>query len=235
MPSITVMTLNLGNGLVTPDSLETYLRTGDFDLVALVEVTPEIAAMVETELADVFPHREARGLGIPGQALLSRYPITQVEWIEVIPGRPDLLATVDLAGRSVDVMVAHPPPPELRGVLVLPREGAVEQFDRIIEIVDDTTNPILLLGDLNVTPLHSRHRELERVGMQDVFGVVGEGPGFTYPIRLPQFPEATFPPVMRIDYIWASTEWQPVSATVGDDIGSDHLPVIAEVRLGESA
>jgi len=233
--SMTVMTFNLGNGLVAPADLVSYLRESEADLVALQEVTPEIAEALETDLADIFPYREVRGLGIPGKALLSRYPITRAEWLELNPGRPDLLATVNLAGQPVDVLVAHPPPPELNGGIVQPREGTFEQFDRIVEIAAESENPFLLLGDLNVTSLQPRHRELESIGLQDVFGAVGSGTGFTFPKRLPPLPEILIDPVLRIDYIWASEAWKPLSASVGEDIGSDHLPVIARITLADES
>ncbi len=112
-----------------------------------------------------------------------------------------------------------------------PREGTFEQFDRIVEIATEAEHPFLLMGDLNETSLQSRHRELESIGLQDVFGAVGSGSGLTYPVRVPPLPDILVRPVLRIDYIWASAEWQPLSAFVGDDIGSDHLPVIAHLVL----
>ncbi len=233
--SIVVMTANLGDGLAEPAELVSFIREHDVDLVALQEVTPDIAETLETDLGELFPYQEVRGLGIPGKALLSRYPITRAEWLELNPGRPDLLATVDLAGHPLDVLVAHPPPPELNGLLVLPREGAVEQFDCLVEIAADAELPFLLLGDLNMIPLHQRHRELESIGLEDVFGAVGSGTGFTFPVRLPPLPESLIHPALRIDYIWASEEWQAVSASVGEDIGSDHLPVIAHIELVDAA
>ncbi|HYJ12002.1 MAG TPA: endonuclease/exonuclease/phosphatase family protein, partial [Thermomicrobiales bacterium] len=123
LASITVMTFNLGNGLADPGDLVTYIRTIDADLVALLEVTSEIAEAAELELADMLPYMEIRGDGIPGQALLSRYPITSAQWLEFNPGRPDLFASVSVAGHLVDVLVAHPPPPEVSGVVVQPRDG----------------------------------------------------------------------------------------------------------------
>ena len=35
-------------------------------------------------------------------------------------------------------------------------------------------------------------------------------------------------PLLRIDYIWHSDELRAASARVGEDIGSDHLPLTAE-------
>ena len=41
-------------------------------------------------------------------------------------------------------------------------------------------------------------------------------------------------PFVRIDYVWASAEWQPVKARVADPHGSDHRPVIVTVALRKS-
>jgi endonuclease/exonuclease/phosphatase family metal-dependent hydrolase len=229
--SIVVMTANLGDGLAGPAQLMSFIREHDVDLVALQEVTPDVAEALEADLGDLFPYQEARGLGIPGKALLSRYPITQVEWVEINPGRPDLHAIVDLDGQPIELLVAHPPPPGLSGGLVRPREGSAEQFDHLVEIADNADHPFLMLGDFNMISLHQRHFELESIGLQDVFGAVGRGAGFTYPERIPPLPDGLIHPVMRIDYIWASDDWQALSAAVGDDIGSDHLPVVAQVEL----
>ncbi len=180
---IVVMTANLGDGLAGPDQNMSFIREYDVDLVALQEVTPDIAEALEADLGDLFPYQEVRGHGIPGKTLLSRYPITHVEWLETNPGRPDLLATVDLAGQPAELLVVHPPPPGLSGGLVRPREGSVEQFDRLVEIAVNAEGPFLMLGDFNMISLHQRYFELESIGLQDVFGAVGSGAGFTYDDR----------------------------------------------------
>jgi len=103
--------------------------------------------------------------------------------------------------------------------------------DSIIDVAINAEHPFLLLGDLNITTVHERYDELESIGLTDVFGVVGGERGATYPIRLPQFPNVTIVPLVRIDYIWASEEWRAESAIVGEDMGSDHLPVVADLTL----
>ena len=229
--SIVVMTANLGNGLADPAELVASIRERDADFVALQEVTPEIAEVLLADLGNTYPYQEVRALGIPGKALLSRYPITAVEWLEDNPGRPDLHATVDMAGQSIQLVVAHPPPPELSGGLVNPREGSADQYGRLVEIAANPEHPLLMLGDFNMISLHERHFELESLGLQDVFGLVGRGAGFTYPERIAPLPDWLAHPFVRIDYIWASEEWEVLSAAVGDDISSDHLPVVAQLTL----
>ena len=232
--AIAVMSLNLGNGLVVPEDLVSYLRVSEFDLVSLLEVTSEMAAALETDVSDIFPYREIRGGGIPGKALLSRYPITNADWLELNPGRPDLIATVDLDGQLIQVLVAHPPPPEISWYGVRQREGTVEQFDRLIEIAAEAEYPFLLVGDLNIVSVQKRYRELEDIGLQDVYSMVGNGPGATFPKRIPPLSDNLFLPAVRIDYIWASEDWQVISSSTGEDIGSDHLPIIAHLELGSA-
>ncbi len=236
--SVTVMTFNVANGLVSPERLVAYLRRVDADIVALQEVTSETEVALNRDLDDIYPHREIRGLGIPGMALLSRFPIASVEWLELSQGRPDLIATLDLDGEPITVMNVHPQPPRLSRSGLETRPGATEQFEGILEIASGVEGPLVLLGDFNITPLHSGYAELEGLGLIDTFGAEGVGPGFTYPARLPAIGEVDWAlgllpvtPFIRIDYIWVSEHWQTESASVGKAIGSDHRPVVATVTL----
>ena len=54
------------------------------------------------------------------------------------------------------------------------------------------------------------------------FEDAGWGYGYTRPSRYPWF---------RIDHILASPEWVFTRCRVGPDVGSDHLPLIAEAVL----
>ena len=39
------------------------------------------------------------------------------------------------------------------------------------------------------------------------------------------------PPVLRVDYIWHTAELTTLAAWVGGNAGSDHLPVLARMKL----
>ena len=61
--------------------------------------------------------------------------------------------------------------------------------------------------------------------MIDSFSEVGWGVGHTfYPPQLPF-------PIQRIDYVWHSEDFRATQAYVGEDGGSDHLPIVAKLRL----
>ena len=236
-PQITALTYNLGEGKASSEELFPYLREANADLVGLVEVTAETAAALP-QLTDLYPYQEAKGLGIPGLALLSRFPISNVTWHEYNPGRPDLQATIDVNGVPVTVFVAHPPPPALTLTGITPRPGTANEIDQLVASFNAIDGPLLVLGDFNVTMLHETYRRIEDTGLQDAFAEAGHGFGFTAVVRLarPSKPawlieRIRLPAFMRIDYIWASPEWVVTDAWVGDDAGSDHLPVIAKLAL----
>ena len=236
--SITVMTYNLGNGLATPDKLIPALRSSGADVVGLQEVTQATEAALAAELTDLFPYRVLHALGIPGKGLLSRYPILRSELLELNPGRPDLRAVVDMQGTRVAVIVAHPPPPRLERTGIEQRPGTAAQVDGLVAAIAETDGPLLVLGDFNVTRLHDAYRRLEDAGLRDAYRLAGRGPGFTTPTRPAELAERggrlgslPLPPLLRIDYVWVSTHWQPVDAWIGPDAGSDHLPVLARIAI----
>jgi vancomycin resistance protein VanJ len=223
--SLTVLTYNLGNGLAEPARLATMLRQSDADIVALQEVTAATAAALAAELADRYPHQAVSGAGIPGKAVLSRYPIVTAAPLELAPGRPDLRAEIDLDGRPLTVIVAHPAPPRLHAGSIAITDATRHQREQVTALATGS-GPALLLGDLNLTDRHATYQRLTVAGLTDAFASAGAGPGFTFPARLGLVPAL---PVMRIDYIWHTGHFTTQAAWVGPDAGSDHLPVLARL------
>jgi vancomycin resistance protein VanJ len=167
-----------------------------------------------------------------------RYPILRNELLELNPGRPDLRAIVDFDGMEITIIVAHPPPPGLRRTGIQPREGTAEQVDALIDIIEETKGPLIVLGDFNVTRLHDAYRRLEDADLRDVYRLVGDGLGYTMPTRFASLAESgsplgdiPLPPVLRIDYVWISRDWYPVDAWIAEEAGSDHRPVEARLAI----
>src|SRR5215213_1639046 len=106
---ITVMTYNLGDGLAPPERVTTMLRERRPAIVGLQEVDQATGEALP-ETAAMLSHQVIHPLGIPGKALLSRFPILSSRLLESDPTRPDLVASVDVGGIEVTVIVAHPPP-----------------------------------------------------------------------------------------------------------------------------
>ena len=87
--------------------------------------------------------------------------------------------------------------------------------------VNAGTHPAIVLGDFN-TPVESRIFQQSWGDLTDAFSRVGFGYGMTKNngwIRV------------RIDHVLAGSGWYPDRATVGRDLGSDHLPLIVDLTL----
>lgn len=89
------------------------------------------------------------------------------------------------------------------------------------QIMDEEERPFIVCGDLNSTSHNWVYAYLAR-GLTDSFRKAGAGWGGTFPARAP---------LLRIDFVLASKEWEVQEARVGSALSSDHVPVIAELML----
>lgn len=81
--------------------------------------------------------------------------------------------------------------------------------------------PSVAVGDFN-TPPESRHYRFEWGDWTNAFSVAGFGIGGT---RLNGWIRA------RIDHVLVDDRWTVVDSWLGEDLGSDHLPILARVRI----
>jgi endonuclease/exonuclease/phosphatase family metal-dependent hydrolase len=94
---------------------------------------------------------------------------------------------------------------------------------QLLEIVRDVEQPVVVGGDLNVRPEAASPARIA-ASYPDVWTGVGEGGGSTYPSS-----DAT----ARIDYLFAGPAIRSLRAwTVGGTV-SDHLMVVADLRISE--
>ncbi len=97
-----------------------------------------------------------------------------------------------------------------------------QQLELALPIVSENPNePILIAGDFNMPSDSAMFRTFSRA-YQLGFETSGWGWGYTRPSSMPW---------VRIDHILGSGEWWFKRTWIGPDVGSDHLPVLAEVVL----
>ncbi len=160
-------------------------------------------------------------------AVYSRYPIRgHVEFAEE-SANSILNIRLFKNGRRITVLIAHPDRPN-RG----PEAARQQQltFDVLAKLAQSSKNPVVLVGDLNTTPW-SRHFQnlVANSGLRDArmgFGVRPTYPAF-YPNSAKPFPMAVLP----IDQILVSQGIQVLHYQVGRNVGSDHLPVLVDLKL----
>ena len=237
--ALTVMTYNVGNGLADPGRLLRMLRGVAVDLIALQELGAAQAAVLSRALGDRFPYYVLVAAGFEGKGLFSRFPIREHEQLDLYPARPDLRAVVDVDGAALTIVVGHPPPPRLgRGGLAF-QPAATAQIGRLANLTLDSA-PAVLLGDFNLTPRHPYYARLCAAGLIDAFAAAGVGRGSTLPRRVGQSSRVRLPlgwisllPLLRVDYIWHTSGIRAGAAWIGEDAGSDHLPVLARLMIGD--
>jgi len=204
------------------------------DLVAFQELTPLLAQQLEPAIGAQYPYRTPPHANCYAEVTIwSRYPL-QVEAVE-----DDMLCrvnsvVVDFDGQPVRVVNVHAWP-----YIGLDRASVEQSFQwrreqvtSILNMVEGQPEPLIILGDLNSTPMHEMYQALDR-HLVDAFREAGWGLGHTYPAMQTRFRGMPLPArLVRIDHIFHSKDWRAEAAEVRAwDGASDHLAVVARLRL----
>jgi endonuclease/exonuclease/phosphatase (EEP) superfamily protein YafD len=231
-PALRVVTFNqLFSNRDIAETIEVLLAQ-DADVIGLQELSPELAHAL-AQHRERYPYQVLNPYELPGGlGLVSRYPLEQVEPLHDLRG---LRAILTVEGQRVTLINTHPSPPGglvglrlpfvseplLVGAYTPHRRNA--QLARLLDIVDTTPGPLLLLGDFNTADREPIYQEFA-ARLHDAFDEAGWGPGYTYSNRWRWLPQ------VRIDYVWSSAHLPPLEAQVSCEAsGSDHCLVRADL------
>ncbi|WP_425614943.1 endonuclease/exonuclease/phosphatase family protein [Anatilimnocola sp. NA78] len=196
------------------------LRAETADVVLLYEVNARWAKEFAT-LRDEYPHQKI----VPrennfGIALLSRrrWDDVQVQYFGQTDF-PSIVAQFTHTSQLVTLIGTHPPPPVNRYVAQVRNQ----QLAGLAQFTAEASGPVILAGDLNVTSYSPYFQDLLRVGKlsdsRQGFGVQASWnkgiPGMAIPI----------------DHVLVSPTIGVVSRRIGRPLGSDHCPVMVELKL----
>jgi endonuclease/exonuclease/phosphatase (EEP) superfamily protein YafD len=218
-PALRVATVNLWYRSRDATHALAWLAAHPADVVVLQEVTAEWADVLSVT-GDLYPHRATQPRQDPyGIGLLSRWPIVRVDYVDFADdGRPSVVATIDVDGRRVQVIGLHTAWPVLRN-LQLARDRALS---RAAALARESTLPTVIAGDFNLTPYAPAFRRLERdAGMRDALA---------HRAWRPTWQASFWPLALPIDHVLVPGGACVQSATIGDDVGSDHRPVYVALR-----
>lgn len=145
---------------------------------------------------------------------------------------------------DVDFCCVHLPSPryglaqvlDRRTLLSPSRSGLIDeeederrrQSEEAAEVVAAISAPVILAGDFNL-PTDSTIYRRSWSQYRNAFSMSGFGFGQTMrpEVRGWQFG-------IRIDHILTGPDWRPRRCWVGPDVGSDHLPLIADLQWTDS-
>lgn len=142
---------------------------------------------------------------------------------------PSLVATVPVQSENVLVIGTHSLPPSTQENFV----ERNEQLAKIADFINTQSRPVLLLGDLNMTPWSADYKKLiVATGLRNAR--MGYGLQASWPTHLPLLPRRLMPPFrIPIDHALYSKHFVVADYRRGRDIGSDHLPLLVDFGLRE--
>jgi endonuclease/exonuclease/phosphatase (EEP) superfamily protein YafD len=236
-----VLTHNLQADNPNQESAMRMIALSGADIVCLQELSGSAAEAITTQLKDTYPYQAL----IPdddfaGVGVISRFPIKSADSFEA--GHFAQQLVIDVRGREISLFNVHPQPPKIwtpgagrvipvagRGVDVNTQS---EQLNVIRERMGKTQGPAILVGDFNTTD-QTRQYEMVKGNLVDSFRESGYGFGLTFPApgRYLRIPFA----LIRIDYLFHSSELTAFSCILGSQTASDHLPVLITLGFNSSA
>lgn len=243
--SLRVLTFNVWGDNQRLEDVEQWIREQNADVVLLQEFSAEMLTIANTSLRDIYRYQS--DISMWGNLTLSRYPITNEEMLDM-QGDGALTQhrmTLEVDGQSITIYNIHFAMPAretsrfnspinfslLNLSLAFDPAWRDTQIHNFIDVLESETGPYIAAGDFNMSDQSAIYSELAAVA-SDSFAEVGVGLGQSWPN--PIIDDLRFlPPLVRIDYIWHSDEFQAVSAQQGPVLGSDHLPLIATLELVE--
>ncbi|HEY5761350.1 MAG TPA: endonuclease/exonuclease/phosphatase family protein [Steroidobacter sp.] len=196
-----------------------YIESSNADAVVLLELTQRQAAAL-VPLLPTYPHHQMQ-TGRMGAAVFTKWPVLSADSVPLSQSGSVTAARVmlDWRGTPVNVLGVH---------LMWPMgsynsKARNQELDTLVAFSKAQRGPLLIAGDFNLTPWSEYFSDaLEQSGLHDA--ALGFGLGRSWP--------AQFAPVgIRIDHCLLSRHWTAQSTRIGPDLGSDHLPLVADVML----
>ena len=242
---IRFMTYNIQHGMDHARYMEDRSHVIDLGLVADVirRYQPDVVGLNEVRDRGVHPeYREQtktiadqlgyehyyfakaidiNGEGPYGNAVLSKYPMRRA-WTVPIPDpvyktggrgfetRCILKVAFDVPARF-DVLISH------FGLNPSEQRNAVSM---LLQLTESRTAPTVFMGDLNMEP--------DDPTMQPIFRAFLDTAA-ALPPDVKSFPSER--PTIKIDYVFATDEFQIAAAELPEVVASDHCPYIADLNL----
>ncbi len=209
--TLSIISINTWDAADNVDKLRAYLATAPAQVVVLSELGPEKKDLLPT-LKATYPfqtscaHRYDCSI-----ALISQVPF---EASGAVPYTKEMPAFVWARFAGMHVIGTHLYRPSRNPGLHARQTEAVAKFIRRIE------GPVVLVGDLNTSPWSYSFKSLKaQTGLKSARWLAPSWPA--WPVVMPQ---------VALDHILISQDLTFVASHAGPAVGSDHLPVFAQIK-----
>ena len=215
----TVLTINAAHGDADAAAIVDEVRSSDADFLAVQELTPsEETDLTAAGIEDVLPYSFTAALPVAdGTGLWSRTPLTDGETLPEFGFVPVRANTV-VDGVELTLVSFHAMSP------ATPRHTVqwAEDLAHMRRLMDSYTGTVLVAGDFNATGDHRQFRRLTEDGFIDAADASGAGLFRTFP---------SSGPLARLDHVVASDDVDAIEVNPVSIPNSDHLGVVAHLRL----
>jgi endonuclease/exonuclease/phosphatase (EEP) superfamily protein YafD len=214
--SLTVLNLNAGRALGDVGRIEQYLATAPADVVVLSEFDAGGSLLISS-LREIYPYHVTCTSEQPCTlALLSRVPLEASGSARITSGEPSFVWARINPGRQGSTTIIGTELNRPSGNPWLHEE----QMRNLAQFVRRLDGPLVLAGNLNTSPWSQSFRALRvATGLNPAATLMPSWPA--WPIAVPQF---------ALDHIFVSAELAVSAAGTGPAVGSDHLPVWAQLE-----
>ncbi len=220
-PTFRVLSFNVWFRNPDMSSTAAYIEQSQADAVVLLELTPPQAERLRPLLPS-YPHFHIEPSRM-GAAVFTKWPVLDAESLPLAQdGAIAARVRVDWRGTPVTVLGVHLNWP------LGPRNSQFrnEELAGVVAFSKSQHEPLIVAGDFNLTPWSEYFSDaLEESGLHD--SARGYGLARSWPAQFSLLG-------IRIDHCLLSREWRSVRTEVGPPLGSDHLPVIADLTLQRS-
>jgi endonuclease/exonuclease/phosphatase (EEP) superfamily protein YafD len=223
-PTFKVLTINVLHRVNNDDEILAQIAVEQPDVVLFQELNRARRSLLQ-RLQASYPHQiSCAGTWTCDVAIVSRHPWEAAKAEPVsYQGHSAKLAWARFGAARGNLLVASL---HLRWPLV---SDQAAQLAAVRETIADHTGPMIVAGDLNAAPWSAAVKGFTRQSHLRSAG------GFT-----PTWPRRNFAngtactlciPQLQIDHIFVSDNIRVLGVRAGPDVGSDHLPLIAELEL----
>jgi endonuclease/exonuclease/phosphatase family metal-dependent hydrolase len=217
--NIKIMTWNIHKGIGIDneydlDRIVNTIKDKKPDIVGLQEIEENMAAKIADKLnmeyffgAD-FEDEE-------GNAILSKYPIEEIENLYLSPDdeRSLIRAEIVINSEIWNIFITH--------LSLRNREDNLIQIESILsKELKGYTKRVILLGDFNFGPESEQYKKIlnnENIELKDTYRYLNEDSGLTFRTNFL---------FRRIDYIFCSSDLKPTVSEVVYSSASDHCALI---------
>ena len=219
-PSIRVMSSNLLASNTEYHEHVRYIRDVDPDVIVFQEYTSAWAEALSSALSE-YEHKVSVSLESPfGIALFSKLPIIRSNLdASNNTHRPGIDSVVSTASGTLRIIGAHPPPPVSQQLY----EERNAQLQALANVTNSEDLPLVVLGDLNITPWSAHFREFVEIGrLRDGrrgFGILPTWPAGFLVLQIP------------IDHVIVNDGVVVLDMGSSDKLASDHRSIWADVGL----